>query len=105
KPQKITVDEVHSCGAMELFVAAATSADAGFKVTEKNIIAIGEICKHLDGNALAIKLAASLTPTLSVDEILARLRQRFEVLVLGQRRTVPRHRTLKAARDWSYDVL
>jgi predicted ATPase/class 3 adenylate cyclase len=104
-PQKITVDDLHSYAAMELFVAEATNADAAFTVTERNVAKIAEICKHLDGNALAIKLAASLTPTLSVDEILERLRERFEVLVQGQRQTVPRHRTLKAAIDWSYELL
>ena len=81
------------------------NADADFKVTEKNVGKIAEICKHLDGNALAIKLAASLTPTLSPDEMLERLNERFEVLVRGHRQTAPRHRTLKAAIDWSYELL
>src|SRR5205823_8776874 len=104
-PEKMAVDDLHSYAAMELFVAEATSADAAFRVTERNVGHVAEICKHLDGNPLAIKLAASLTPTLSVDEMLERLRERFEVLVLGQRQTEPRHRTLKAAIDWSYELL
>jgi predicted ATPase len=101
----VAVDDLHSYEAMELFVAAATNADIEFRVTEGNVNKIAEICKHLDGNALAIKLAASLAPTLSVDEISARLRERFEVLVQGRRQALPRHRTLKAAIDWSYDLL
>ena len=105
KPEKVKIDDLHSYAAMELFVAEATNASASFKVTEKNVSKIAEICKRLDGNALALKLAASLTPTLSVDEMLERLRERFEVLVQGQRQTVPRHRTLKAAIDWSYELL
>jgi predicted ATPase/class 3 adenylate cyclase len=104
-PQELTVEDVHSYAAMELFVSQATDADADFKVTERNVGKIAEICKHLDGNALAIKLAASLTATLSVDEMLERLNERFEVLVQGRRQAVPRHKTLKAAIDWSYELL
>src|SRR5205823_413182 len=104
-PEKMAVDDLHSYAAMELFVAEATSADAAFRVTERNVGHVAEICKHLDGNPLAIKLAASLTSTLSVDEMLERLRERFEVLVQGSRRTDPRHKTLKAAIDWSYELL
>lgn len=104
-PQKMLLEDLHSYAAMELFVAEARNADSDFKVTEANVAKIAEICKHLDGNALAIKLAASLTPTLSVDEMLERLRERFEVLVQGTRQAVPRHKTLKAAIDWSYELL
>jgi predicted ATPase/class 3 adenylate cyclase len=103
--RQLTVGDLHSYAALELFVAEARNADPDFTVTDKNIGTIAEICRHLDGNALAIKLAASLTPTLSVDEMLVRLRERFEVLVQGRRQAVPRHRTLKAALDWSYELL
>jgi predicted ATPase/class 3 adenylate cyclase len=104
-PEKATLEDLHSYAAMELFVAEAARADSDFKATERNVSKIAEICKHLDGNPLAIKLAASLASTLSVDEMLERLRERFEVLVQGSRRTDPRHRTLKAAIDWSYELL
>ena len=104
-PQEVAVGDVRSYAAMELFVAEAVNAGADFAVTERNVSKIAEICKHLDGNALAIKLAASLTPTLSVDEMLERLRERFEMLVQGPRQTDPRHRTLRAAVDWSYELL
>lgn len=103
--RKMTVADLHQYAAVELFVAEAMNAEAAFKVTEANVATIAEICKRLDGNALAIKLAASLTPTLSVEEMLERLRERFEVLVQGSRQAVPRHKTLKAAIDWSYDLL
>ena len=104
-PEKTTVDDLHSYAALELFVEEALNADSAFKVTDENVVKIAEICRHLDGNALAIRLAASLTPTLSVDEMLDRLRERFDVLVQGRRQTVPRHKTLKAAMDWSYELL
>jgi predicted ATPase/class 3 adenylate cyclase len=105
QPEKITVDGVQAYDAVELFVAEATNADSAFKVTEKNVVPIAELCKHLDGNALAIRLAASLTPTLSVDDMQKRLGERFDVLVFGRREEEPRHRTLKAAIDWSYELL
>jgi predicted ATPase/class 3 adenylate cyclase len=103
--RKMTVADLHQYAAVELFVTEAMNADATFRVTDANVAKIADICKHLDGNALAIKLAASLTPTLSIDEMLERLRERFEVLVQGSRQSVPRHKTLKAAIDWSYDLL
>jgi predicted ATPase/class 3 adenylate cyclase len=104
-PEKTTLDDLHTYAALELFAEEARNADASFKVTGDNVAKIAEICKHLDGNALAIRLAASLTPTLSVDEMLDRLRERFDVLVQGRRQTVARHKTLKAAMDWSYELL
>jgi predicted ATPase/class 3 adenylate cyclase len=104
-PEKITLDDLPSYAALELFAEEARNADASFKVTNDNVAKIAEICKHLDGNALAIRLAASLTPTLSVDEMASRLRERFDVLVQGRRQTVARHRTLKAAMDWSFELL
>ncbi|MEA2575097.1 MAG: hypothetical protein QOH93_2395 [Chloroflexia bacterium] len=103
--RKMTLADLHQYAAVELFVTEAINADATFKATDANVASIADICKHLDGNALAIKLAASLTLTLSVDEMLERLRERFEVLVQGSRQAVPRHKTLKAAIDWSYDLL
>ena len=104
-PEEVTVGDLPSYPALELFVEESVNADPAFKVTDHNIVQIAEICKRLDGNALAIKLAASLTPTLSVGEMLERLRERFDVLVQGRRQSVARHKTLKAAMDWSYELL
>jgi predicted ATPase/class 3 adenylate cyclase len=104
-PDKTALDDLHSYAALELFISEAQNADPEFKVTEGNIAKIAQICKQLDGNALAIRLAASLTPTLSVDEMLGRLRERFDVLVQGRRQSAARHKTLKAAIDWSYELL
>jgi len=104
-PEDVTVGDLALYPALELFVAESVNADPAFTVTDENIVQIAEICQHLDGNALAIKLAASLTPTLSVGEMLERLRERFDVLVQGRRQAVARHKTLKAAMDWSYELL
>jgi non-specific serine/threonine protein kinase len=104
-PEDVTVADLLAYPALQLFVEESVNADPAFTVTDQNIVQIAEICKHLDGNALAIKLAASLTPTLSVGEMLERLRERFDVLVQGRRQAVARHKTLKAAMDWSYELL
>jgi predicted ATPase/class 3 adenylate cyclase len=105
KPQRLTVESAQKYAAVELFVTEAVNADSSFRITRKNVVPIAELCKHLDGNALAIRLAASLTPTLSVDDMQKRLGERFDVLVFGRREEDPRHRTLKAAIDWSYELL
>jgi predicted ATPase/class 3 adenylate cyclase len=104
-PEKATLEDLGRYGALDLFVQEARNADPEFNVTADNIKLVAQICKQLDGNALAIRLAASLTPTLSLREMLERLRERFDVLVGWRRHSVARHKTLKAALDWSYERL
>jgi non-specific serine/threonine protein kinase len=67
--------------------------------------AVGEICRRLDGMPLAIELAAARVNVLSVAQIAARLEDRFQLLTGGGRTTLPRHQTLRAALDWSHDLL
>ncbi len=66
---------------------------------------VAQICRRLDGIPLAIELAAARTRVLSVAQIAARLDDRFRLLTDGSRSALPRHRTLKAAVDWSYQLL
>ena len=75
-----------------------------FDVDERNAAAIAEICRRLDGIALAIELAAARVRVLSVDEIRARLDDRFRLLT-GGNRALPRHQTLHATMQWSHDHL
>src|SRR5205823_6159898 len=72
---------------------------------EKNQDALIEICRHLDGMPLALELAAARLRTLGVDQLLARLTDRFALLTGGSRSALPRQQTLRATIDWSYDLL
>ena len=67
--------------------------------------AIVEICQHLDGIPLALELAAARVRALSVEEIAARVNDRFRLLTSGDRTAQPRQQTLRAMIDWSYDLL
>ncbi|MEU2853285.1 BTAD domain-containing putative transcriptional regulator [Streptomyces syringium] len=84
--------------------AAASAPD--FRITEENHAAVGQLCRRLDGIPLAIELAAVRLSTLSVEEVLERLDDRFRLLTHGGgARTTPRYqRTLRGVVDWSYDL-
>jgi len=66
---------------------------------------MGAVCRRLDGIPLAIELAAARTATLGLDEVAARLDDRFRVLTGGHRTALPRQQTLRATLDWSYELL
>jgi len=91
--------------AQRLFVERAQTIAPGFTLTEANAAVIQHICRRLDGIPLAIELAAARTRMLSVDQIAARLDQAFRLLTGGSRSVLPRHQTLKALIDWSYNLL
>ncbi|TMG81335.1 MAG: adenylate/guanylate cyclase domain-containing protein, partial [Betaproteobacteria bacterium] len=88
-----------------LLVDRAVAAQPTFRVTDQNAAAIGEICRRLDGIPLAIELAAARARALSVENIAARLHDRFRLLTSGSRTALPRQQTLRALIDWSYDLL
>jgi predicted ATPase/class 3 adenylate cyclase len=91
--------------AVRLFVDRGAAVLPGFAVTQANGAAIAEICRRLDGIPLAIELAAARIKVLPVEELRARLSDCFRVLTGGSRVALPRHRTLRAAMDWSYGLL
>ncbi len=91
--------------AVELFVARANALDAGFSPEPQDLPAIVEICGHLDGIPLAIEFAAAQAALLGTEQVAAGLRDRFALLTSGRRTSIPRHRTLRAALDWSYQLL
>ena len=97
-------EDARRAEAIQLFVARARSAHPGFVLTEANAGPIADICRRLDGMPLAIELAAARARHLTVSEVLKRLDDRFRFLV-GLRSAADRHRTLRAAFDWSYDLL
>ncbi len=91
--------------AIALFVERATAVDDRFVLTDENAPAIGEVCRRLDGIPLAIELAAARTTMLSPRQVRDRLGERFCLLTGGRRDLLPRQQTLRAALDWSYDLL
>jgi predicted ATPase/DNA-binding winged helix-turn-helix (wHTH) protein len=103
-PATTDLDEMLRSEAVRLFVDHARLALPDFAVDEGNAAAIAEICRRLDGIALAIELAAARMKVLSVDEIRARLDDRFRLLT-GGNRAMPRHQTLHATMQWSHDLL
>ncbi len=91
--------------AVRLFVDRAVATTPGFTVTRENAPAVARICHQLDGIPLAIELAAARVKVLAVEQIAARLDDRFRLLTGGSRVVLPRQQTLRAAIDWSYDLL
>ena len=91
--------------AVRLFVERALARVPTFTVTDQNAAAVLHICTQLDGIPLAIELAAARMNVLAVEEIAARLEDRFRLLTGGTRTILPRHSTLRATMDWSYDLL
>jgi predicted ATPase len=91
--------------AVELFVERAAECLGEFELTDENAPIVAEICLKLDGIPLAIELAAARVETFGVRGLATHLDDRFRLLTSGRRSGPPRHRTLRAALDWSYDVL
>ena len=91
--------------AVRLFVDRATAVLPGFTLTSDDAPAVVQICRRLDGIPLALELAAARVPVLSVQEIAARLSDRFRLLTGGRRTALPRQQTLQALIDWSWDLL
>lgn len=90
--------------AVKLFMSRAAAVRPEFELTEQNAPAVAHICAHLDGMPLAIELAAARMKVLKVEEIAARLGDRFHLLV-GSRAALMRQQTLQALIDWSHDLL
>ena len=90
---------------VQLFAERAVMYRQGFALEAANAAAVAAICARLDGIPLALELAAARLGSLSVSEISSRLDQRFRLLTGGSRTALPRHQTLRALIDWSYDLL
>jgi non-specific serine/threonine protein kinase len=91
--------------AVQLFVERAAARNTTWKLTGPQVLAAAAICRELDGIPLAIEMAAARARSLSVEEIRARLGDRFALLRAGDRSVLPRHQTLRATLDWSYQLL
>ena len=104
-PELASHAKIRDSEAVQLFVERVREQLPGFELTPERELAVGGICVHLDGIPLALELAAARTRSLSVEQINARLSDRFKLLASGSRAALPRQQTLRAALDWSYDLL
>ena len=91
--------------AVRLFVDRASTVRPDFALTEANTAAVVQIARQLDGVPLALELAAARVRALGVEQIAARLDDRFRLLTGGSRTALPRQQTLRALIDWSWDLL
>jgi predicted ATPase/DNA-binding winged helix-turn-helix (wHTH) protein len=91
--------------AVRLFVQRASAGSQGFELTPANAALVGEICRRLDGNPLALELAAARLPSLGAATLLERLDDRFRLLRQSGQASDPRHEALLGAFDWSYALL
>ncbi|HZI89157.1 MAG TPA: tetratricopeptide repeat protein, partial [Candidatus Polarisedimenticolia bacterium] len=88
-----------------LFVDRASAVQPSFALTDANAWIVAQICGRLDGIPLAIELAAARVKVLPAAQILGRLEDRFRLLTTGSKGSLERQQTLRAAVDWSYDLL
>ncbi|MBI2300106.1 MAG: tetratricopeptide repeat protein, partial [Armatimonadetes bacterium] len=99
------VDALLSCESVRLFVDRAQAVRADFHLTAGNAEDVAELCGRLEGLPLALELAASRIAVLSLSQMLDKLGQALDLFTTRQRSVPARHRTLRAAIAWSYDVL
>ena len=100
-----SVETLLQCPSVALFVQRAVAAKPDFELNPENAGAVAEICARLDGLPLAIELAAARVKVLSPSSMLTRLANRLQLLTGGARDLPQRQQTLRAAMDWSYDLL
>lgn len=98
-------EEAGAAESVRLFVERGRSAWPGFRLTADNAIDVAEICRRLDGLPLALELAAARLAVLSPAEIVGRLDDRFGLLTQRSPVAETRHQTLRAALDWSHELL
>ncbi|GAA4390885.1 BTAD domain-containing putative transcriptional regulator [Actinomadura verrucosospora] len=104
-PPGAALAELPRYPAVRLFLDRAAAVRPGFAVDEGNAAAVLRICRALDGLPLAIELAAARLRSLPVAEVATRLDDRFRLLSRGNRTAPPRHQTLRAVVEWSWDLL
>ncbi|HEY4465540.1 MAG TPA: BTAD domain-containing putative transcriptional regulator [Streptosporangiaceae bacterium] len=103
--ESLTPAEIGAYPAVRLLLDRAAAAQAGVELTAASAVRLARICRMLDGMPLAIELAAPRLRTLSPAQLAERLGDRFRLLTGGSRAAMPRHQTLRAVVDWSWDLL
>jgi len=100
-----SAEEARAYPAVELFEERAAFALGGYQISDPDAPYVTEICRRLDGIALAIELAAGRLAGLGVQGLASSLDDCFSILTHGRRTALPRHQTLRATLDWSYQLL
>jgi predicted ATPase/DNA-binding winged helix-turn-helix (wHTH) protein len=103
--EQVDTGKILRHGAPALFVARAKELGSDFSSHATRLPTIAAICRHLDGIPLAIEFAAAQAAIHGIEQVATGLRDRFALLTRGRRTALPRHRTLRAAFDWSYQLL
>ena len=104
-PPEADPDELRASEAVRLLLTRARAARPRLADDDAVLSSAARICRDLDGLPLAIELAAARAKALSLEEIASRLADRFRFLISWRRLAPARHRTLREAMDWSYDLL
>ena len=91
--------------ARALFAERAIAVRPGFRLDDGNVVVVDEVCRRLDGLPLAIELAAARMRAMTVTELVAHLDDRFRLLAARHRPGPERHQSLRAAIDWSHELL
>jgi predicted ATPase/DNA-binding SARP family transcriptional activator len=104
-PDQATAAESMGYAAVRLLVDRAAAVRPGFAVDDSNVADVVRICRALDGMPLAIELAAARLRVLTPAQVAERLDDRFRLLAVGSRTSLPRHQTLRAVVDWSWELL
>lgn len=103
--ERITASDALRYPSVELLVQLAAASLEGFQLSDEDAPLAAEICRKLDGIPLAIELAAAWVGVLGLRGLLAQLGDQLRLLTGGRRTALPRHRTMRAALDWSHDLL
>ena len=102
---RLTAAEAMDFPAVQLFMERVTANSDRPPLRDHEAATVAEICRRLDGIPLAMEFAAALVATLGISTVAAHLNDRFALLVKGRRTALPRHQTLRATLDWSYELL
>jgi predicted ATPase/DNA-binding CsgD family transcriptional regulator len=100
-----SVEHLNQYEAIRLFLDRARLISPNFTITDENSRGIARICKRLDGIPLAIELAAARVKILDIEQIADHLEESFRLLAGGFRTALPRHQTMRASINWSYQLL
>jgi non-specific serine/threonine protein kinase len=101
----LVADQALEYSATQLFISRIKALTQDLRVDSETVRTVAAICRRLDGIPLAIEFAAASAATLGVNEVAARLDDRFALLTNGRRTSLSRHRTLRAVLDWSFELL